>query len=239
MPGPCAWHPLDAVCTCTEAAGVQPARGLEIQGGPERGEGAHPSFPQRLQPGGAEWLGEISWRTKRASFPLVAPKALPVCVYKKVANGPGKCTEAWPDSGRFWLPAASRWAVSLRPPALLTDAPSLGPRRYRDGRDHMGEHRDDEKELVPRSPIASVSFGAPRDFVFRHGASWGRSPSRRLEPVKLHLEHGSLLMMNFPTNRFWYHSLPTRQRVLAPRVNLTFRHVMALLPSQTGAEGGL
>ncbi|KAL8180021.1 UNVERIFIED_CONTAM: Alpha-ketoglutarate-dependent dioxygenase alkB 2 [Gekko kuhli] len=100
--------------------------------------------------------------------------------------------------------------------------------RYKDGHDHMGEHRDDEKELVPRSPIASVSFGACRDFVFRHGASRGRRASCRIEPIRLQLEHGSLLLMNFPTNRYWYHSLPSRKKVSAPRINLTFRKVMAI-----------
>uniref|UniRef100_A0A8D0GVY2 DNA oxidative demethylase ALKBH2 n=1 Tax=Sphenodon punctatus TaxID=8508 RepID=A0A8D0GVY2_SPHPU len=100
--------------------------------------------------------------------------------------------------------------------------------RYKDGHDHIGEHRDDERELVPRSPIASVSFGACRDFVFRHGASRGKRPLRQIEPVKLQLAHGSLLMMNYPTNRTWYHSVPSRKKVLAPRINLTFRKVMAL-----------
>ncbi|XP_006015209.1 DNA oxidative demethylase ALKBH2 [Alligator sinensis] len=99
--------------------------------------------------------------------------------------------------------------------------------RYKDGRDHMGEHRDDERELVPQSPIASVSFGACRDFFFRHGASRGKNATRHIEPVKLQLAHGSLLMMNYPTNLYWYHSLPTRKKVLAPRINLTFRKVMA------------
>ena len=37
-----------------------------------------------------------------------------------------------------------------------------------DGRDHMGEHKDDEEELVKGSPIASLSLGQARDFVFRH-----------------------------------------------------------------------
>ncbi|XP_044131288.1 DNA oxidative demethylase ALKBH2 [Bufo gargarizans] len=95
--------------------------------------------------------------------------------------------------------------------------------RYKDGNDHIGDHRDDEKELVPQSPIASVSFGACRDFVFRHRDSRGKNSVRTIEPVKLELEHGSLLMMNFPTNVYWYHSLPVRRKVLAARVNLTFR----------------
>ncbi|NXG48164.1 ALKB2 demethylase, partial [Psilopogon haemacephalus] len=97
--------------------------------------------------------------------------------------------------------------------------------RYKDGEDHIGEHRDDERELVPRSPIASVSFGACRDFVFRHCASRGKKATRHIEPIKLQLAHGSLLLMKYPTNVYWYHSLPARKRVLAPRINLTFRQV--------------
>nr|XP_033812720.1 DNA oxidative demethylase ALKBH2 isoform X2 [Geotrypetes seraphini]XP_033812721.1 DNA oxidative demethylase ALKBH2 isoform X2 [Geotrypetes seraphini] len=100
--------------------------------------------------------------------------------------------------------------------------------RYKDGNDHIGEHRDDEKELVPQSPIASVSFGACRDFFFRHGASRGKKPLQRIEPVKLELAHGSLLLMNYPTNVHWYHSLPVRKKVLLPRINLTFRKVKNL-----------
>ncbi|XP_009982204.1 PREDICTED: alpha-ketoglutarate-dependent dioxygenase alkB homolog 2, partial [Tauraco erythrolophus] len=100
--------------------------------------------------------------------------------------------------------------------------------RYKDGEDHIGEHRDDERELVPRSPIASVSFGACRDFVFRHCDSRGKNATRRIKPIKLQLAHGSLLLMKYPTNVYWYHSLPIRKRVLAPRVNLTFRKVMTV-----------
>ncbi|XP_032054944.1 DNA oxidative demethylase ALKBH2 [Aythya fuligula] len=100
--------------------------------------------------------------------------------------------------------------------------------RYKDGLDHIGEHRDDEKELVPRSPIASVSFGACRDFVFRHCESRGKNAKRHIEPVTLQLAHGSLLLMKYPTNVYWYHSLPVRKRVLSPRINLTFRKVMAI-----------
>ncbi|KAM7051258.1 DNA oxidative demethylase ALKBH2 isoform 1-T4 [Molossus nigricans] len=98
--------------------------------------------------------------------------------------------------------------------------------RYKDGRDHIGEHRDDERELAPGSPIASVSFGACRDFFFRHKDSRGRNPARNVEVVRLQLAHGSLLMMNPPTNSHWYHSLPVRKKILAPRVNLTFRKIL-------------
>ena len=32
----------------------------------------------------------------------------------------------------------------------------------------MGEHKDDEKELDPDVPIASISLGQARDFYFKH-----------------------------------------------------------------------
>lgn len=95
--------------------------------------------------------------------------------------------------------------------------------RYKDGSDHIGEHRDDEKDLDHNVPIASLSFGQPRDFVLKHGDA--RRKVRHIEPVKICLEHGSLLLMNPPTNRYWYHSLPPRKAALGPRVNLTFRRI--------------
>ena len=39
---------------------------------------------------------------------------------------------------------------------------------YRDGRDCMGWHSDDEPELGPAPVIASVSLGATRRFVLKH-----------------------------------------------------------------------
>uniref|UniRef100_A0A3Q3XIP8 DNA oxidative demethylase ALKBH2 n=1 Tax=Mola mola TaxID=94237 RepID=A0A3Q3XIP8_MOLML len=93
---------------------------------------------------------------------------------------------------------------------------------YKDGQDHMGEHRDDEKELDPLCPIASVSLGAARDFIFRHRDARGKESRRQIEPVKLELAHGSLLLMNSPTNTLWYHSLPVRKKISQPRINLTF-----------------
>ncbi|XP_030633275.1 DNA oxidative demethylase ALKBH2 [Chanos chanos] len=98
--------------------------------------------------------------------------------------------------------------------------------RYKDGHDHMGEHRDDERELDPSCPIASVSLGAARDFVFRHKDARSGQNRRQIDPVKLELAHGSLLLMNSPTNTYWYHSLPTRKKIKSPRINLTFRRIV-------------
>lgn len=100
--------------------------------------------------------------------------------------------------------------------------------RYNDGTDHIGEHRDDELDLVPRAPIASLSFGQQRDFIFKHKDSRGKSaPRKDIEPVKVALSHGSLLVMRHPTNSMWYHSLPIRKSAPSPRINLTFRRMKA------------
>ena len=96
--------------------------------------------------------------------------------------------------------------------------------RYKDGLDHIGEHRDNEGELHADSPMAAVSFGQPRDFVFRHKDSRGsNAPRKEIQTVKINLAHGSLLVMNPPTNHIWYHSLPSRKNSPTPRISLTFR----------------
>ncbi|XP_030023472.1 DNA oxidative demethylase ALKBH2-like [Manduca sexta] len=96
--------------------------------------------------------------------------------------------------------------------------------KYRDGNDHMGEHRDNEPDLDPEYPIASISLGQERTFVLKHRDARKSGKDKRVMPtVKINLENGSVLMMNPPTNEFWYHSLPTRKKLLGARINLTFR----------------
>jgi len=92
---------------------------------------------------------------------------------------------------------------------------------YRDHRDGMGYHSDDEPELGARPIIASVSLGAERRFVFRSRLA------RQIPPWQLRLASGSLLVMRGDTQRFWRHGLPKQSRPCGPRVNLTFRRIVA------------
>lgn len=96
---------------------------------------------------------------------------------------------------------------------------------YRDGRDAMGWHADDEPELDADAPIASVSLGASRSFRLRPkpGASLSDDPLRVARTLEL--AHGDLLVMDPPTQCHWQHALPRRLRVHQPRLNLTFRRV--------------
>jgi len=89
---------------------------------------------------------------------------------------------------------------------------------YHDGDDGMGWHSDDEKELDPQAPIASLSLGAERKFAFRH--------KKNKEMISLFLENGSALIMHAPTQDFWHHALLKTKTVSAPRINLTFRKII-------------
>lgn len=91
---------------------------------------------------------------------------------------------------------------------------------YRDHRDSIGFHSDDEPELGDRPIIASLSLGAARSFIFKHKAS------KRVGPVRLHLASGSLLLMKGDTQRCWRHGIPKQTQPCGPRVNLTFRQII-------------
>ena len=126
-------------------------------------------------------------------------------------------------SGLAWEPRP--WTAALRALRQRVEA-ATGARYnsvllnlYRDGRDGMGWHSDDEPELGPAPAIASLSLGATRRFRLRPRA--GRPHS----PLGLALPGGSLLLMRGPTQQHWQHALPKTARPTGPRLNLTFRWV--------------
>lgn len=127
-------------------------------------------------------------------------------VYSGIVNDP----QPWPD-----------WMRDLR--ARVVDAAGarfnscLG-NLYRDGNDSVALHADDEPELGPEPTIASLSLGASRKFQLRHATA---------APIDLMLDDGDLLVMSGPMQREWRHAVPKMARVIAPRVNLTFRWVEA------------
>jgi alkylated DNA repair dioxygenase AlkB len=117
------------------------------------------------------------------------------------------------------------WPDVLRPirarllAEIAIDFNSVLANLYRDGRDSMGWHSDDEPELGPEPVIASLSLGVTRRFVLRHRRSGARHA--------LDLSGGSLLLMRGTTQRDWKHALPRTARLVAARINLTFRRIEA------------
>ncbi len=87
---------------------------------------------------------------------------------------------------------------------------------YRTGADSNGWHADNEKELGKNPMIASLSFGATRLFHFKHRTI-------KEEHYKLHLDHGSLLIMKGEMQHFWLHQIPKTKKKVDERINLTFR----------------
>lgn len=103
-----------------------------------------------------------------------------------------------------------------------TDFNSVLLNFYRDHRDSMGFHSDDEKELGPEPTIASLSYGAERTLVFKH------KRDKSVPDFKLQLPHGSMLLMKGPTQRNWKHGILKQSVPCGPRVNLTFRNILSL-----------
>lgn len=89
---------------------------------------------------------------------------------------------------------------------------------YRNERDSMGMHSDDEPELGPQPAIASLSFGAARTFILKH--------KYNKKTVRLELSEGGLLLMSGETQKYWLHGINKMTRALQARVNLTFRKIV-------------
>jgi alkylated DNA repair dioxygenase AlkB len=90
---------------------------------------------------------------------------------------------------------------------------------YRDGRDSVSWHADNEAGLGRNPVIASMSLGATRRFQLKHRQSGAR--------VALDLAHGSCLIMAGATQHHWLHQLPKTAQPVGPRINLTFRSMRA------------
>src|SRR5471032_1795538 len=89
---------------------------------------------------------------------------------------------------------------------------------YRDERDSMGFHSDDEAELGPDPAIASVSFGASRTFILKHK----HTPAT----LKLALGDGDLLLMAGSLQKYWRHGINKERTPHGSRLNLTFRAII-------------
>lgn len=131
---------------------------------------------------------------------------------------------AYRYSGRIHEPRAwsPRLAALRRVVIDLSGVPlnAVLANYYRDGRDAMGYHADDEPGLGPERrdvAIASLSLGAERRFLLKERGSGALQ--------RFDLGHGSLLVMRGRTQERYRHALPRTRRPVAPRLNLTFRVV--------------
>lgn len=95
--------------------------------------------------------------------------------------------------------------------------------RYKDGKDAVGWHADDEKEIDQRFPIVSISIGGERDFDLKLKAD----PSKKARKT---LRNGDLISMKGRSGEgrvdgcqdLAQHTVPKRANAKS-RINLTFR----------------
>lgn len=97
--------------------------------------------------------------------------------------------------------------------------------KYNDGNDNIGHHRDNEAGLEKEPAIAGISFGQPRDIIFKPYKFIPIKDNLPLHDDKLSLilNHGSMYVMMDKTNIFWTHGIPVRKSVKGVRISLTFR----------------
>jgi alkylated DNA repair dioxygenase AlkB len=90
---------------------------------------------------------------------------------------------------------------------------------YRNERDSMGFHSDDEPELGSEPTIASYSLGEERTLIFKS------KNEKTSKPFKLPLQSGSLLIMSGKTQKNWLHGIEKANKICKSRINLTFRNI--------------
>lgn len=124
-----------------------------------------------------------------------------------------------PETVKFIRDSIERRVNHL--PGLQGDEPILNSvllNLYRDGRDSVDWHSDDESQLGPTDDnvvIVSVSFGWSRKFVLRN--------KKTRQKISLDLGQEDVLIMGGQTQKFWQHKVPKTSKKVGKRLNLTFR----------------
>jgi alkylated DNA repair dioxygenase AlkB len=91
--------------------------------------------------------------------------------------------------------------------------------RYRDGKDYISPHSDDDYE-DPEPTIPSLTLGAARPFRLAKIISGSKLDKSTVEYLP---GHGDLLVMRGRTNSEWQHWVPKTAKPIGERINLTFR----------------
>ena len=95
---------------------------------------------------------------------------------------------------------------------------------YRNGRDSVGWHSDNEKGLLSDGIIVSLSLGEARVFKIRPKKPQKRE-KRNHQVREFLLGNGSLLIMRGDVQKHWEHCVPKTTKDKKDRINLTFRQM--------------
>lgn len=157
---------------------------------------------------------------------IEAPQASTIKMFGKVHQAP-RLTAWIGDSGRDYTFGGRTFRPSAWTPTMESIRSLLSTvegvrfnsclvNLYRDGRDSVGMHADDEPELGPNPDdirIASLTLGARRNF---------RIKGPRVDAT-YNLGEGDLLIMRGALQRDHKHGIAKTKKAVGPRLNLTFR----------------
>jgi len=122
------------------------------------------------------------------------------------------------NESKYWLPFLEEIRDRIQEVAE-SSFNSVLLNRYRDEKDSVAWHADDEPELGDSPTIASASFGASRKFQVR-------DKNKRGEIFSIFLHHGDLIVMDPPTQAHCLHCVPKSSKKVSERINLTFRKIL-------------
>lgn len=101
---------------------------------------------------------------------------------------------------------------------------------YPSGKIGIPPHRD--KEVTPGTSICGLSLGSSRT-LHLDSPTWWKSSQPQDKRLSLNLCHGSLYVLNPPTNDCWAHSIDQSDFV-GPRLSLTFRLITDSIKENKG-----
>ncbi len=93
--------------------------------------------------------------------------------------------------------------------------------RYKNGKNHIGFHKDKTRDFEEGSGVLTVSFGATRKLDVKEDKKEG---SKRRK-VSVDLGHGSLFVLGSVTNENSKHSIRKTSSPVGERMSLTFRSI--------------
>jgi alkylated DNA repair dioxygenase AlkB len=109
---------------------------------------------------------------------------------------------------------------------------SVGLNLYRNGRDSVAPHNDHLYDIREGFPIALLSLGAARRMIIRTKAAPRRS-------LRVDLEPGSLLVMDYETQIHYTHGVPKTNANVGERISLAFRVKANQQPPEAAADSSI
>jgi alkylated DNA repair dioxygenase AlkB len=154
----------------------------------------------------ADWFArlqaDIPWRAQRRQM------------YERELDVPRLTASYRLDDPQLPPPLGEAAALASAEFGLAFNA--VGLNLYRDASDSVAPHNDRLEDLVAGHPIVLLSLGAARRMEIR-----AKQPPRRV--LRLDLEAGSLLLMDYATQLHYDHGIPKEKAPVGPRISLAFR----------------